>query len=461
MAENAWGDVLELVGRHRAFFDGEGDVFVAAAPGRLDVMGGIADYSGSVVLELPLDRRATVLVQRRSELRLRLRSLQADSEGLDALTETDLGALLACGDYDAARSLLGQEPGAAWAAYLGGAYYVLQAERVRTSWPGGASILLDSDVPLGGGVASSAAIEVAAMKAIDAAYGIGLEGLELARLCQIVENRVVGAPCGIMDQVTAALGREGQLLALKCQPHEVLGFHALPEGCRAVGINSRVKHAVGGGRYRRARVGAFMGLTIIQQRVGDDAFGGYLCNITPQQFRREFHPLLPAKILGADFLSRYGETYDRVTTVRPDEAYSVRACTAHPIYEHARVLHFAELMHEAEGKRRERALTAAGRLMYASHWSYGKLCALGSRETDVLVRAVRRRGPERGLYGAKITGGGSGGTVAVLADEGADEAIREVVAEYVSATGVQLTHDDVMAGSSPGAVALGHLCVPL
>jgi L-arabinokinase len=310
-------------------------------------------------------------------------------------------------------------------------------------------------------VASSAAIEVAAMRAIDAAYGVGLEGLDLARLCQIVENRVVGAPCGIMDQVTCALGRQGALLALRCQPHDVLGFHVLPAGCQVVGINSKVKHAVGGRRYARARVGAFMGLTIIQRHLGGDPFGGCLANITPRQFRSEFHALLPARLRGADFLRQYGETPDPVTEVDPDETYSVRACTAHPIYENDRVQRFVKLLGEAHGPAARKALRAAGRLMYASHWSYGKLCALGSAETDLLTQAVRRRGPDQGLYGAKITGGGSGGTVAILAAADAGDVLREIAVEYERRTGIRLARADLMMGSSPGALAMGHVRVPV
>ena len=90
-----------------------------------------------------------------------------------------------------------------------------------------------------------------------------LDGVTLARLAQMVENRVVGAPCGIMDQMTSALGVANSLLLILCQPHEVQGTQALPDGVRVFGINSNVKHSVGGTAYTRARVAAFMGRKIL------------------------------------------------------------------------------------------------------------------------------------------------------------------------------------------------------
>ena len=100
---------------------------------------------------------------------------------------------------------------------------------------GGLRILVDSRVPEGKGVSSSAAVEVATMRAVAALAEHELPGAELARLCQIAENRVVGAPCGIMDQMTSALGRENQLLALLCQPATVEGYVAIPGRHRVLG----------------------------------------------------------------------------------------------------------------------------------------------------------------------------------------------------------------------------------
>ena len=440
-----------------AFFDGSGPVHVARAPGRLDVMGGIADYSGSVVLEATIGEAACAGAQLRRDGLVRVWSYGAEHEGLGARREVRLEDLRPRGDgYGDVRTFLRADPTTAWAAYLAGAFPVLEREGVASDLPG-ANILLHSSVPVGAGVSSSAAIEVAAMFALDGAFGLGLEGLHLAWLCQIVENEVVGAPCGIMDQVTCALGEAGKLLALRCRPHDLLGLHELPAGWHVYGLNSHVKHSVGGSRYGRARTAAFMGLGIIARQVGPDEMGGYLCNLTPRQYRERFRHLLPGKMRGAEFLERYGRHLDPVTTVNPDEVYSVRACAEHPIYENHRVEAFIVCLQRArEGD--AGAGVEAGKLMYGSHWSYGAKCALGSAETDLLMRLVRERGPDQGLLGAKITGGGGGGTVAVLADREVTDTLRAVCAEYGRQTGIQA---DLITGTSPGAYAAGREQIPV
>jgi L-arabinokinase len=355
-------------------------------------------------------------------------------------------------------------------------FYVLLAEGELTELPAGADLLLYSTVPLGAGVASSAAIEVASMRAAAAAYGAPTAGLRLAALCQVVENQVVGAPCGIMDQVTCTLGRPGELLALKCQPHEVTGWHAPPPAYAFIGLDSGVKHAVGGQRYPVVRCAAFMGRAIIRERL--QALGerpdriDHLSNLAPAEFRAQFRDLLPARLSGRGFMARWGETGDPATTILPDQDYPVRGATEHPIYENDRVHRFMRHLaaagsaerSQASGGRRARpavdragdAMVAAGRLMYVSHRSYGRNCGLGSTETDLIVSLARAAGPSRGLFGAKITGGGSGGTVAVLVEADgagapstrATDALGEIARVYQANVGRE---PRLIRGSRPGA----------
>jgi galactokinase len=437
----------------RPFLDGRGPVFITRAPGRIDVMGGVADYSGSMVLEGAIADAAFIALQHREDDRLRVQTCQGEEEGLEPTVELRLGALRQSGrlrSYPEVRSVLTARPAEAWAAYVLGAYYVLQKERKLPAFRRGANILLHSTVPLGGGVSSSAALEVAGMHAVCAAYDIKLEPLELARLCQIVENRVVGAPCGIMDQVTIALGQQGTLLPIVCRPHEVLDAERLPGGWRVAGINSCVKHSVGGYRYTRARCGAFMGRKIIETHLGGAFVGGHLCNVTPADYRKHCRSLLPLRMTGEKFLARYGDTDDPITSPVPDMVYSVRTCAEHPIYENARVEAFREVMTRArEGD--DRAGVRAGRLMYGSHWSYGRI-GLGCRECDLLVRLAKQRGPEQGILGAKISGGGSGGTVVYLTTPAGAKLLPQIAREYQEQTGIR---PQLIGGSSPGALAWG------
>ena len=424
-----------------------GPLTLARAPGRLDVMGGVADYSGSLVAEMTIAEAAFVALTPRTDRTLRVWSRGIDAEGfapqvsvsLDDFYSGSHGPLL---PYDAVPSRLCRAPETRWAAYVLGCVYVLLAEGTVPSFPYGANLLLDSRVPLGAGVSSSAAIEVATMQAINAAYGLDLDGVTLARLSQIVENKVAGAPCGIMDQMSSALCVPHSLLLILCQPHEVVGTQALPEGVRVFGINSAVKHSVGGSAYTRARVAAFMGRKIL----GVD----YLAN-AKWAYWNALEQRLPQAVYGEFFLKKHGETGDTVTRVDPSATYKVADATVHAINEHGRVRHFVHTLSQPNAN--DADISRAGLLMYQSHTSYNQI-DLGCEETDLLVSLGRHSGPAKGIYGAKITGGGSGGTVAFLTyGARAEQTVHEIAEAYQEQTG--RTPQVFEGGLSPGAMAFG------
>jgi L-arabinokinase len=286
-------------------------------------------------------------------------------------------------------------------------------------------------------VSSSAALEVACLAAVAARYDVAMSAEAIATAGQWAENHVAGAPCGIMDQMTSACGRRDRLLRLRCQPDRVEGHVAIPDGFRFYGIDSGVRHAVTGSDYGTVRTAAFMGYRIIADAAGlpatlnpsnvrdaDTRWHGYLANVAPEDFESAYAARLPETMRGADFLARYDGITDTVTRVDPDREYPVRVATAHPVFENARVERFAELLGALRAGDVERAL-AMGRSMGESHASYSA-CGLGSDATDRLVALAMEAGPARGVYGAKITGGGSGGTVAVLARDDAGDVVREI-----------------------------------
>jgi L-arabinokinase len=451
----------------RDFFRADRELIVSRAPGRLDLMGGIADYSGSLVLELPIARATHVALQLQSCETLRIASMPESRNGSPRRFEMSLTGFLDSEgplDYSVARERFARETEHHWAAYIAGAFLVLMRERGHV-FEEGASILISSDVPEGKGVSSSAALEVAAMQAIAAAYGIDIPPREMAFLCQKVENRVAGAPCGVMDQMTSACGEADMLLALLCQPGEMKGTVRLPRELAVWGIDSGIRHSVGGADYGTVRTAAFMGYRMIADmaglpcretdigglvRIDDSRWNGYLANVTPSEFEQSYAAGLPEQVSGAEFLERYGGITDPVTSLIPDRMYPVLRATRHPIYEHDRVESFANFLKGWSGAGRAEDL---GRLMYESHESYSA-CGLGSPGTDRIVSLVREAGPRSGLYGAKITGGGSGGTVAVLGHSDAGKVVESIAREYARATGRE---PFVFSGSSPGAGAFGHL----
>jgi len=450
----------------RQLFDKDAQLVVTRAPGRLDVMGGIADYSGSLVLELPIREATFVALQRGPVRQIRVVSLSEDhaQEPAFEMSLADFGSAGNPLDYETARTYFRREPARHWAAYVAGAFLVLMRER-HVCFPEGARILISSRVPAGKGVSSSAALEVAAMQAICLAFAIEIEPRELALLCQKVENLVVGAPCGVMDQMTAVCGEANRLLALLCQPAELVEMIDVPDDIGLWGIDSGVRHSVAGADYGSVRTGAFMGYRIIAELAGlvckettteelcqidDPRWGGYLANITPAEFEQSFAARLPEQLNGAEFLSRHKGTTDPVTRIEPARNYAVRVPTAHPIYEHERVRTYAQLLAGDAGEQRLRLL---GELMYQSHESYSA-CGLSSEGTDLLVKLVREAGLDEGLYGAKITGGGSGGTVAVLGHPSAGPAIARLAEKYERETA---RRPYIFAGSSDGSAAFGHL----
>jgi L-arabinokinase len=398
---------------------------VASAPGRLDVMGGIADYSGSLVLQLPIRQNTTVKFSQRKDFLCTITSETSSHEIMSG--SIDYRRLLLHGeiDYFFARQKLSMNPNDSWMAYIIGCALVLQKEKGIQF--GGGDFQVQSDVPIGKGVSSSASLEVATMKVLAQVFGITFSRTELPVLAQRVENLIVGAPCGLMDQLTCYLGSPGKLLPILCQPDKVYEPVEIPQEISFIGIDSGIRHYVGGTSYGDVRCAAFMGYSVIIQSMGVSQseiqqaknkndfsslpFGGYLCNIPIAEFEKSHLSLLPEKMKGKEFLRRYGLTIDHVTDVNENVEYEIRQCTSHPVYENARVNEFMNLLKNKTLE--DKQINTLGKLMYESHESYSR-CGLGCKDTDEIVDLVKSLQRE-GVAGAKITGGGSGGTVCILA----------------------------------------------
>jgi len=433
-----------------------GEVWVARVPARLDVMGGIADYSGSNVCETVLGRGMLMALQARTDRTLRIRSAQTGGRSLPVETRIPLDYFTsgdAVGNYAQVREICHANPIAAWAAYIGGSIFTLLKEE-SVALPYGFSFLLLSSVPMNVGIGSSAAVEIGTLSCLNAYLGLKLDGARIARLGQMAENHVVGAPCGIMDQIAVASGRESQLTHILCRPGTVVGEVEIPPGTGFVGINSMVRHSVAGNAYGNVRIGAFMGKKIINEvrAATGRAPVNYLTEVSSEEFEIEYERKIPETMLGSEFLGRYKTHDDPVTTIQPDATYRVQGPTRHPITENERVLKFIAALKAAKGGDAQ-ALVTAGECMYGAHASYAKNCNLSVPEVDFLVEAVRKRGAKNGLYGAKITGGGTGGTVAVFGDIAAlKEHIPQIATEYSRRVGGM---PDIFEGTSPGAIQFG------
>ncbi|RYU97274.1 galactokinase [Emticicia agri] len=401
----------------RNFFGDNQALIQANSTGRLDVMGGIADYSGSMVLQMPIKEKATVTIGHRSYNQLHIKSLDVDGNNELFIDLEDLPK-----SYKEANQYLKQLEGGDWGSYIVGCFLVLMNEKHLK--PGGLDILLKSDVPFGKGVSSSAAIEVATLKALGELFSIEFSGTELPVLAQKAENLVVGAPCGLMDQLASYFGQNNYLLPILCQPDKVFSAIKIPPNLHFVGIDSGVKHAVSGASYGEVRTAASMGFSIIAQKQGVAKhdlksvqnhllpYSGYLSNISPSQYETRFVKSLDS-MYGKDFISNYGVVTDPLAIIKPDTFYNIKASTQHPIYENHRVRIFTEMLKSLSPENYYEILPLMGELMYQSHQSYNQ-CGLGNESTDMIVEMAHAKGVNSGVYGAKITGGGSGGTVCLM-----------------------------------------------
>ncbi|HLO81136.1 MAG TPA: hypothetical protein VK166_09265 [Chitinophagaceae bacterium] len=427
---------------------------IGIAPGRLDVMGGIADYSGSLLLQMPIAERTIVRLEVGGEGRERFVVESTHAEEVFEISLEEISGI----PYRELGDFLRKRPGGNWAAYIVGCFAVLKAEKGLAYV--GAHIRVSGDVPIGKGVSSSASLEVATMHAICKAYGLRLDPMELALLAQKVENLVVGAACGLMDQLSVNMGKEDHLLPIICQPHEIFQPIRIPEGIRFFGLDSGVRHAVSGASYSDVRTAAFMAFTVAMIRQGVpkeqlmDAssipFGGFWANISPADFQSIYAPLIPGQMKGRDFLEEFGIHIDPVTRVDPDTVYHLYHAALHPVAENSRIRTFQRVLEDIEQTEdREMSMISLGMLMLASHDGYNSV-GLGEPVTNRIVELVRqRRGPENDIYGARISGGGSGGTVTVMVgSEQGYETLLEIRQIMEEETGKALK---LFEGSSDGA----------
>jgi galactokinase len=410
-------------------------IYSAFAHGRLDVMGGIADYSGSLVLQMPIAEKTTVSIRKREDNFLIIKSI--GEKNLSFRISIDEIKSIPIGNYTLAQKLFTQQK---WASYIVGCVILLIWEK-KIDFVG-FEILVESNIPIGKGVSSSAALEVATLKVFTEYFNINFLGTELPTLAQKVENYIVKAPCGLMDQLTSYFGKAGHILPITCQPDILHDLIPIPDNIHFMGIDSGVKHSVSGNAYGKVRTAAFMGYSIIANFQGVDTkkiknFSrnelpqqGYLTNLNISYFKFNFEKSLPISMKGQDFIEQYGEIIDDVTQINPEENYPILASTKHAIFENQRIPRFQNTLSKLDKSlSKKAAYKVMGSFMTDSHNSYSNF-GLGSEKTDELVKMAHLK-LTQGVHGARITGGGSGGTVCIMCvGEKGKQAVRDIWNEY-------------------------------
>ncbi len=348
--------------------------WVVAAPGRVNVIGEHTDYNDGFVLPMAIERYAV---------------MAADLSESPTISIYDAQAKAAA-QIDISRNVTKGEP--KWSNYLRGVIAGFQDRGVAIP---ALDVLLESTVPLGGGLSSSAALEVCTATLVETVAGDRMDPVDKALLCQKAEHEFAGVPCGIMDQFISVMGREGQLLLLDCRSRET---QLVPMDDPSVGIliiNSNVRHELGSGEYAKRRA---------------------QCEAA-------------AKALGVNSLRDATADALEEAKGRMDDVNFRRA--RHVIGEIERTVQAAEGCRESNW-------TTVGQLMYASHYSLRDDYEVSCPELDAIVEIAEAIGVKGGVFGCRMTGGGFGGCAVALVKTDAVSRITGIIAEkYKKKTGVE------------------------
>ncbi len=348
------------------------------APGRVNLIGEHTDYNDGFVMPAAIDFYTTVEISPLDQSKQR--KLQIVSENYGDEIEIDLD------DPNIVR-------GRHWSDYPVGVAVMLERAGHRLR---GARLRIRGEVPIGAGLSSSAAVEVATACALTTFFGLQIESRELALLCQQAENEFVGARVGIMDQFVSLFGQAHKALMLDCRSLE-FRLLPLPDNVRLIICNTMVKHALASGAYNERRAQCEAGVKHLAQ---------FLPHVTA------------LRDVTLEQLEQFSQGL-------PEIVY--RRCR-HVIAENERVLLAAAALEE-------RNLERFGELMGESHRSLRDDYEVSSEELDVMVELAQR---VEGVYGARMTGGGFGGCTINLVDtEQADEFRARVAEGYEQATKIK------------------------
>ena len=249
----------------KGYFQKNQEILINRTPGRLDLMGGNDDYTGGLVFETTIREATLVAVQSRSDRSVQFYNPAVKSIGWKEQIEFSLDDLMEDGHVkplEAVRDWINRDPTSSWCAYILGDLYFL-IKKFPEKVIHGFYLYLESDVTLGKGVSSSAALEVAPMKAMAEMFGIPVKGVELAEWTKWVEIALTQSACGIMDQLTVIMGDEDYFVPMLCQPCLPRPLVKLPASLHLWGIDSGLRHSVAGIEYESARAATFMGYSFL------------------------------------------------------------------------------------------------------------------------------------------------------------------------------------------------------
>jgi len=327
---------------------------LAEAPGRVNLIGEHTDYNDGFVLPMGIARHAVVAFRPRADRRLR-----AASVAFDETRTVDIDTLAPGGG------------GGHWMDYVAGVAWALRQDGRDVR---GADLAVAGDVPIGAGLSSSAALEVAVARALCAASSLPWDAVEMARLCQRAENAYVGMNCGVMDQFAASASAEGHALLLDCRSLKTEAV-PLPAGAAAVVMDTGVRRSLAGSAYNDRRRSCEEAVAVLRGASPDVRA---LRDVTAALLEAERGHLDPVAFKRA----------------------------AHVVVENFRPVQMAAALRAGD-------LATAGRLMNESHASLRDLYEVSCAELDAMVEIAQA---QAGCLGARMTGAGFGGCAVALVE---------------------------------------------
>ena len=433
-----------------------GSVAFSRAPAVVDVMGGIGEGSGALVLTATAALSFHAAAWRTADDQFRLRFI----------TQADGGA-----PRDHAMPLSILRPDATTAEQIIAHCREQDAEEIAPSLlvlrealadgfmpglNGGLCLVVENDFPSETDLGRHSAQAAAVIDAITKLFDLEPSRLVQSRICAAAIMRLTGLFQQRKAMTSLCGPAEGVLLQLRFHPQLLCETLDLPEGVIVKAMATRLARPTTRQRLIETQTCSEMGHRLIMQIQKEDGqspnpSSTRLASITPGEYVAKYRDRMPSKITRKAFMERFGTLRGLEDgDVNPKGIYKIRSRTEHHIYENRRVHDFVTSINRARRADATHSLSAAGELMYASHWSHSQRCGIGGVETDRLANAIRRHGPAAGLFGAKVTAGGEGGEMVLLMHrhQDAHSALEQVVSKERAETRQPIR---VYDGALPGA----------
>lgn len=350
---------------------------VFRSPGRVNILGEHTDYNDGFVLPAAIDKYIYVAISKRDDSRI-------------CLYSNEFGESFSCDVKEVEKTPM------QWPNYILGVVDQLQKKGILLT---GFNLLIDGDIPIGAGMSSSAAVECAAIFALNEIFNIGLSRIDLVPLAQKAEHVFAGVHCGIMDQFASMFGKKDQVIKLDCRS---LDYEYVPlklDGYKVVLFNTNVKHNLASSEYNIRRQQCESGVAIIN---------------------RQIPGVKSLRDVNMEMLEQYVEPVDPLVFQR----------CKYVVLENERLLGACDDL-------RKQDLKGLGQKMYQTHQGLSNLYEVSCKELDFLVEFVKR---QPGVAGARMMGGGFGGcTINIIEDAAIEPLIESISHAYQQSMNLPLT----------------------